>query len=52
MAKRKTRFDHITIDRKWRRSLHGVRVKCGAHAAIDHYLVNSEIQIKLKAYKD
>ena len=45
-------INHITIDRKWRRSIHDVMVKRGAVAASDHYLVMSEIQIKFKAYKD
>ena len=51
-GKTENQTDHITIDRKWRRSLHDVRVKRGADAATDHYLVISEIQIKFKAYKD
>ena len=51
-GKTENQIDHITIDRKWRRSLHDVRVKRGADAATDHYLVISEIQIKFKAYKD
>ena len=50
--KTENQIDHITIDRKWRRSLHDVRVKRGAGAATDHFLVVSEIQIKFKAYKD
>ena len=32
-GKTKNHIDHITIDRKWRRSLHDVRVKRGADAA-------------------
>ena len=48
-GKTENQIDHITIVRKWRRN---VRVKHGADAATDHYLVISEIQIKFKAYKD
>ena len=51
-GKTESQIDHITIDIKWRRSLHDVGVKCGADAATDHYLVISEIQIKFKAYRD
>ena len=51
-GKTENQTDHITIDRKLRRSLHDVWVKRGADAATDHYLVISEIQIKFKAYKD
>ena len=51
-GKMKNRIDHIIINRKWRRSLYDVRVKRGADAATDHYLVISEIQIKFKVYKE
>ena len=51
-GKTENQIDHITTDRKWRRSVHDYRVKCGADAATDHYLVISEIQIKFKANKD
>ena len=51
-GKTENQIDHITIDRKWRRSRHDVRVKRRGDAATDHYLVFSEIQIKFKAYKD
>ncbi|KAL8622673.1 hypothetical protein ACOMHN_009307 [Nucella lapillus] len=45
-------IDHITIGRKWRRSLHDVRTRRGADAASDHHLVVAVLQTKLKAYKD
>ena len=45
-------IDHITIDRKWRRSLLDVRVMRGADAASDHHLVIASLKIKLKAYRD
>jgi len=45
-------IDHITISRKWRRSLHDVRVKRDADAASDHHLVVATLQLKLKAYND
>nr|KAG5704405.1 hypothetical protein BaRGS_031111 [Batillaria attramentaria] len=45
-------IDHITIGRKWRRSLLDVRAKRGANAASDHHLVIAAIKIKLKAYRD
>ena len=45
-------IDHITIGRKWRRSLHDVRVKRGADAASDHHLVVAVVRVKLKAYRD
>ena len=45
-------IDHITISRKWRRSLHDARVKRGADAASNHHLVVALLKIKLKAYKD
>nr|KAG5693360.1 hypothetical protein BaRGS_017653 [Batillaria attramentaria] len=45
-------IDHITIGRKWRRSLLDVRAKRGADAASDHHLVTAAIKIKLKAYRD
>nr|KAG5687671.1 hypothetical protein BaRGS_027563 [Batillaria attramentaria] len=46
------KIDHITIGRKWRRSLLDVRAKRGADAASDHHLVIAAIKIKLKAYRD
>ena len=45
-------IDHITIGRKWRRSLRDVRVKRGADAASDHHLVVAELKTQLKAYND
>jgi len=51
-GKTENQIDHITIGRKWRRSLHDVRVKRGADAASDHHLVVAIVRTKLKAYKD
>ena len=51
-GKTENQIDHITINRKWRRSLHNVRVMRGADAASDHNLVVGEFRIKLKSYKD
>ena len=45
-------IDHITISRKWRRSLHDVRENCSADAASDRHLDVAELKTKLKAYKD
>ena len=43
---------HITIGRKWRRSLHDVRVKRGADVASDHHLVVATLKVKLKAHRE
>nr|KAG5689679.1 hypothetical protein BaRGS_006304 [Batillaria attramentaria] len=51
-ARTENQIDHITIGRKWRRSLLDVRAKRGADAASDHHLVIAAIKIKLKAYRD
>ena len=51
-GKTENQIDHITIGRKWRRSLHDVRVKRGADAASDHHLVVAVLKTKLKAYND
>ena len=51
-GKTENQIDHIIISRKWKRSLHDVRVKRGADAASDHHLVVAVLKIKLKAYKD
>ncbi|RUS69107.1 hypothetical protein EGW08_023132 [Elysia chlorotica] len=45
-------INHITIGRKWRRSLQDVRAKRGADAASDHQLVIAVLKLKLKAYRD
>jgi len=41
-------IDHITIGRKWRRSLVVVRFKRGAGVALDHHLVLADLKVKLK----
>ena len=51
-GKTENQIDHITIGRKWRRSLHDVRARRGADAASDHQLVVAVLQIKLKTYRD
>ena len=51
-GKTENQIDHITIGRKWRRSLRDIRVKRGADAASDHHLVVAELKTKLKAYTD
>ena len=51
-GKTENQIDHITIGRKWRRSLHDVRVKRGADMASDHHLVMAILKVKLKTYKD
>ncbi len=51
-SKTENQIGHITIGRKWRRSLHDVRTKRGADAASDHHLVMATLKIKLKAYND
>ena len=51
-GKTQNQIDHITIGRKWRRSLHDVRVKRGADAASDHHLVVAVLKTKLKAFND
>ena len=45
-------IDHITIGRKWRRSLYDVRAMRGADEASHHRLVIATIRIKLKVYRD
>jgi endonuclease/exonuclease/phosphatase family metal-dependent hydrolase len=50
-GKTENQIDHITIGRKWRRSLLSVRVKQGADAVSDHYLV-AVFKTKLKAYNN
>ena len=45
-------IDHITIGRKWRRSLLDVRVKRGADAGSDHHLLVADLKVKLKAHRD
>ena len=42
-------IDHITIDKKFRRSMLDVRVKRGADAASDHHMVITKLRLKLKA---
>ena len=51
-GKTENQIDHITIGRKLRRSLCDVRVKRGADAASDHYLVVAELKTKLKTYNN
>lgn len=41
-------IDHITISKKFRRSLQDVRVKRGADAATDHHLLVGKFKVKLK----
>jgi hypothetical protein len=51
-GKTENQIDHITIGKKWRRSLQDVRVKRGADAASDHHLVVAVFKTKLKAYNN
>uniref|UniRef100_A0A0L8GDT7 Endonuclease/exonuclease/phosphatase domain-containing protein n=1 Tax=Octopus bimaculoides TaxID=37653 RepID=A0A0L8GDT7_OCTBM len=51
-GKTEKQVDHITIDRKWRRSLHDIRVERGADTALDHHLVVAVLRTKLKAYNN
>ena len=41
-------IDHITIDKKFRRSLQDTRVRRGADVASDHHLVVGRVRLKLK----
>ena len=41
-------IDHITIDKKFRRSLHDTRVRRGADVASDHHLLVGQVRLKLK----
>ncbi len=41
-------IDHLCISKKFRRSLHDVRVKRGADAATDHHLLDAKLKMKLK----
>ena len=43
-GKTENQIDHITIDRKWRRSLHDVRVKRGADALSGHFRNPDQVQ--------
>ncbi|PVD26786.1 hypothetical protein C0Q70_14464 [Pomacea canaliculata] len=45
-------IDHITVGRRWRRSLQDVRVRRGADAASDHQLLIAVFKIKLKSFID
>ncbi|PVD19665.1 hypothetical protein C0Q70_20155 [Pomacea canaliculata] len=45
-------IDHITVGRRWRRSLQDVRVRRGADAASDHQLLIAVFNIKLKSFID
>ena len=45
-------IDHITIARKWRRSLLDVRMRRGADAAADHHLVLATLKVKRKSFRD
>ena len=45
-------IDHITVSRKWRRSLLDVKVRRGADVASDHQLLVGTVKTKLKAFKD
>ena len=51
-GKTENQIDPITIGRKWRRSLHDVRVRHSPDATSDHYLVVAVLKTKLKAYRD
>ena len=44
-------IDHVAISRKWRSSLHDIRVKRRADVGSDVHLVAAEIKIKLLAVK-
>ncbi|RUS70732.1 hypothetical protein EGW08_021510 [Elysia chlorotica] len=50
--KTENQIDHITISRKWRRSMHDVRMKRGADVASDHHLVAAVLKTKLKTFND
>ena len=41
-------IDHITIDKKFRRSLQDTRVRRGADVASDHHLLVGQVRLKLK----
>lgn len=45
----KNQIDHICINKKFRNSLLDVKVRRGADANTDHYLVTANLQLKLKA---
>ena len=51
-TKTEYQIDHITIARKWRKSLLDVRVRRGADAASDHRLVLATLKVKLKSFRD
>ena len=44
----KNQIDHIMINRKWRTSLHDVKVRRGPDVNSDHYLVIGKIRLKLR----
>lgn len=43
-----TQIDHVIINKKWRRSLHDVRVRRGADVGSDHMLVMATMYLKLR----
>ena len=45
-------IDHMCINTKFRRSLLDVRVKPGADAASNHYLVMGKLQLKLRKHEN
>jgi hypothetical protein len=47
--KTENQIDHVTIGRKWRRSLQDVRNKRGADIGSDHHLV-AKLKMKIQAY--
>jgi len=51
-GKTDNQIDHITVARKWRRSLLDVRARRGADVASDHQLLVATFKTKLKSFND
>ena len=51
-GKTENQINHLTISRKWRRSLLDTRVKRETDVASDHHLLLGTVRIKLKKYTD
>ena len=49
-GKTENQIDHITVSRKWRRSLLDVKVRRGADVASDHQLLVAIMKVKMRSF--